>query len=374
MKIVLTIGLLFLSSSVYAALTETKSCDTCDYSDSVNIAKIYYKKPTCQVIGLNDGNSQFGSTTYQCASTSTNIIVTNPLSRTAFKFKISATQQSQFSDAQLIKATDLSLTNDERNALEEFYDIDYEFRRGVQEAGSLHTSLASTQRHSTSNLKKIKGLEQISSQSNESCESHPANYITDESFQRFTHRELNNQIANKIGDQSWTDLSHESLTSGGGLQISANGAGVNITLHHNNIGVFANIFYGGNADNNLSFNVSYGGEANVNGRRVLALSFELNRGASQIDGFPIGRFMSGVPFDAKINLVSNCLLDALERGGDVEIEHGESGGSTGPGGNNDGSIWLPSTGSGCTKTIKYKTCSTAHGTTSCTLGSITARC
>lgn len=127
--------LVFLTfTSIASAGTPTYSCDTCDYNSAKNIAKTKYKPISCSASNLNEGNPEFGETTYECNTTRNTIIVSNPIDERAWKFEVTATNQNPWTDAVQATISTRSLTNQEQQALSTFYTIDREFRDKVSGA------------------------------------------------------------------------------------------------------------------------------------------------------------------------------------------------------------------------------------------------
>lgn len=358
-----------------AAFTEAKSCDTCNFSEAQKIATLYYDRPMCHVSNLNGNNAEFGVTTYQCDNTSKDIIIANPLSKVAYKFNVSTQQQSIYSTALNINANNVALSAAESAALEEFYQIDSSFRQGVKDAGTVLSSHADFSSTLSNKSNSDFGLRHLATASNsEECVDHPSHYLTSEGAQRTVKQEMRAQISSRLGNQSWNDFSTDTDITGGGIQIGKDSFGISLSLQHNKVGIFATRSYG-NPANKLVFAVSYYGEVKTGGARDLNLGFDLVQSASLVDGIEIGTFMSGTAVDLSTTAVSNCLIQNLEsiNGATIEQSSG-SGGSTGSG-PDGGSFGIPIIGGGgCTKTVRYTTCSTAHGSRTCTNNSVQLSC
>ena len=372
-KSALVIGatLLFASSESFANYTETKSCDTCGYSDARKIAKQYYQIAKCEVSNLNDNNPEFGQTTYQCDKTQKDIIVANPLSRMAYKFVVTAEQVSEFSTALNINTEDTALSHAESEALQDFYEIDHEFREAVKNAGTIVTSLTSANQLYGDNIKLANSAQ--NSASSEECNSHPSAYLTSEDNRRKIEKEMSDKIATRLGDDSWHDYFSNTVITGGGLQVGKDGFGVSVALSHNKMHAYAIRSYG-DPSNALVFKAEYKGESVTNGKRKLYMDFLLERGASRVDGIVIGTFMSGTHVNLKDTLVSNCLIQNLESidGAVIEISGDGGSGSSDINGGGFGNTIIG--GSSCTKEVKYTTCSTFRGVRQCTENSVTTRC
>jgi len=375
-RLVLTTGLFLLSGNAIAAYTEAKACDTCDYDDAVRLAKTYDKILNCQISGLNDNNTEFGVTTYECNDTSKEIIITNALTRTAYKFIVSATQQTQYSSAARVTVTNTSMNSIEREALEEFYKIDSQFRIAVRNAGNIVTPRSRQSSTQSYNLKDMDSnvFSLAATGASEGCSNHPSIYLTSPLAQRAIESEIRQQISNEIGDASWHDFFEDTDFNGGGIQIGKGSIGLSLSLNHDKIKAFSTKVYGEDPNNALTFEVTYQGTVEIRGERTLRLSLGLSRGASLVDGIPIGTFMSGTNVDLTDGVVSSCLLENIENiaGATVITTPGSGGSGTGTG--TGGSFDPIFAGGGCTKEIKYTTCSTTGGVRSCTENSLTTHC
>jgi len=375
-KLVLTVSLFLLSGNAVAAYTEAKACDTCDYDDAVRLAKTYDKKLNCQINDLNNNNTEFGAGTYQCNDTSKEIIITNALTQTAYKFIVSATQQTQYSSAARVTATNTSMNSIEREALEEFYEIDSQFRRAARNAGNIVTPRSEPSSTQSYNLKGLdsNAFSPEATVASGGCLNHPSVYLTSSLAQRAIESEIRQQITKKIGDASWHNFFVDTDFTGDGIQVGKDSVGLNLSLNHDKIKAFSTKVYGEDPDNALTFEVTYQGTVKIRGERNLHLSLDLSRGASLVDGIPIGTFMSRTSVDLTDGLVSNCLLENIENidGATVVITPGSGVGDTGTvGGSFDFPIFV---GDACTKEVKYTTCPTAHGVRSCTENSLRTSC
>ncbi|TMP88797.1 hypothetical protein CWC05_00125 [Pseudoalteromonas ruthenica] len=372
LRLMLILSSFMASANAYSALTETKSCDDCDYNDAVAIAKQYHNKLTCQVIGSNEGMDEFGSTTYQCNKTSKEIIITNPLQRVAFKFLINAEQQSQYSNAVRVTAVDKILNKDEVDALEDFYDIDSEFRAKVKQTDIINYSFSGS---SIGDSLNIADLPYSLSSTGDICYDHPSYYLTSIGAQTEIERVVADRIHMRLGSNDWYDFNEDTDFTGGEINVSRGGLGISVSLQHNQNKVYGTLVfdkYGGYYENSLVFEVEYRGEVEVNGQRRLQLSLALDKGASRVDGIPIGAFMSGADIDLTDSPVSECLQKNLENIQGATVTTSQGGGGETGGGDVGGTPVFG--GGGCSKDIKYTTCSTAHGTTTCTENSVKTSC
>ena len=352
---------------VLAALTESYICSSCDYNDAKEAVKQFYETPNCS---WNNGGGFSHGMTFNCNTSAKDVIVANPVTRTAYKFNVTATNANSDSETLSITATDASLTSIEIDSLETFYHIHAEFLKAANtvvyannfysasglKAGSASSSAPGI---NESNLSPLS-----SNQQGGDCSNHPSHYMTGPGAQRRIHREMREQIASKIGNTDWADFNEDYDFTGLGFRVSKDGGGVNLGWSIEKQGVYAVKYYG--VDNVLSFNVRYKGEYKENGERNLLLDFSLERGASLVDGIPYATFSSGNFADLVDVLVSSCLLENLAGMADsIEINLG------------DGSGWIPKErydaqypgatlprGGSCA--IRYKTCWSSQGEQQCT--------
>ncbi|GFD90703.1 hypothetical protein KUL152_29290 [Tenacibaculum sp. KUL152] len=324
--------LAFSSHSHGSQLTETYACDTCDYDDARNIAKQKFKPFACTVENMGE-NPVFGTTVYNCETTIRTIIVANSLTQTAYKFDISATNHTEFTDAPNVVVSNASLTTPEQQALSEFYEIDEEFRRNV------------------SNFS-------VDSTSDTDCQAHPSHYLTGLAAQRDIRFRLAQGLKNKIGTSSWNDHYVETKFTGFGLDVHAVGGGLQVNWEHNPLDAYATVKFDNPSINSLVFNIKFVGDVSATGHREMFFAMELHKGASLVDGFPIGNFMSGNNNDLTNVGVSDCLIENLAQTatGDLAWDSGKVG--TGP-----VTTWTPGVfySPSCTRQVKYKTCSTTQG-------------
>ena len=352
---------------VLAALTESYICSSCDYNDAKEAVKQFYETPNCS---WNNGGGFSHDMTFSCNTSAKDVIVANPVTQTAYKFNVTATNANSDSEALSITATDASLTSIEIDSLETFYHIHAEFLKAANtvvyannfySASSLKAASASSSAPgiNESNLSPLS-----SNQQGGDCSNHPSHYMTGPGAQRRIHREMREQIASKIGNADWADFNEDYDFTGLGFSVSKDGGGVNLSWSIEKQSVFATKYYG--TGNKLVFAVAYEGEAEVAGNRDLNLNFSLRRGSSLVDGIPYATFSSGNFADLVDVLVSSCLLENLAGMADsIEINLGDGGG------------WIPKErydaqypgatlprGGSCA--IRYKTCWSSQGEQQCT--------
>lgn len=314
------IGLLLTAGTVFSNnYTETYSCDTCDYKDAVNFAETLHEAPLCVASGLDEELISPDSTIYSCETTEKELIIANPLTKAAFKFRIKTEQRSTYSNTYDVIVTDVSLEDFESTAINVFYDIDADFRNAVQERMSKRLP------------RFITGLERenetFSTESSDvSCNSHPFNFLVDGDFRTDLFKQLVADIQNEIGyKKAWGEFRSES-SIGAGLTISSGGnLGVSINMSLNSVDVFS-VQQFGNPSNVLSFTVTYHGEyfgdtyrfqnsskifPHDNKDRNLLLAFSLNPGASRIERYPANEIFGSNTF--KSGALSDCIKEIAKK-------------------------------------------------------------
>lgn len=350
------------SSQASNSLTETFSCDTCDYNDAVLLARSLRIPLQCEWVNESDTSEISTDESYlQCPATRRILIVANPLSKVAFKFGVNVTNTATHWLDERVEVIDYSLSSQERDALEKFYDIDSAVRTAVANVQSISASSVQFNQATPQGKKTVAKSGQLSQPSDDPCSSSPLQFFTSLSAERDVLGTLKEQMSDAVGTQNWFDFTEDVDLLGGGLDISKDGFGVSINFSRNNVDSF--VTYGSNTDNVLSFKVTYGGDIDENnGNRGLALAFELQKGASYVDGIPLSSLLANGQVNLMGTIMSNCTLEKLE-----EI--------AGPGGVtntpqladfNDFPIGPGMPVPICVKTIRATTCSTANNERTCT--------
>jgi hypothetical protein len=314
-KIVASFFLFFTAGAAYSSgYTETYYCDTCNYETSAELAKTLHDAPRCVLSDLDSSLRSVGSTSYSCEATTKELIVTNPLTRAAFKFKVATEQASSFDNTYNIIVSDKSIDNFESSALNTFYAIDAEFRDAVQE-------------RMQQPIETFVSTLAINSDEDGDCKSHPANFLVNEDFRTNLYEQLSKNITDRMDyNESWTSFSSASNISDG-LQISSRSdAGLSINFSRNLVDVFA-VQHFGDPDNVFSFTVTYAGEYRGEyglqwgsvipafGRELnLILSFKLNSGASRLERTPVNELLSGQTLEG--SSLSDCFKKILEKDAD----------------------------------------------------------
>lgn len=369
----------FLALSSYAhgsQLTETYACDTCDYNDARNIATQEFEPFSCILENTHE-NPLFGTTEYVCETTQRTIIIANPLTETAYKFDISATNHNQYTDAPHVVVTDAGLTTPEQQALTQFYDINEEFRTHVSNFSMDDPDIVTSQQTNSSTSKQTLSQPMdtsslMDSSGGSDCSTHPSTYLTGLEAQRLIRFKLAQGLKAEIGTSSWNDHYVETKATGFGFDLNVTGGGVQVSWEHNTLDAIASVKFGNPGVNVLVFNVSFVGDVSASGHRDLYFAMSLHKGVSLVDGIPIGNFMSGNVNDLTNVGVAECLIENLAQTAieDLAWDSGTVDDGT-------SSTWTPGVAypGGCTRQVKYRTCSiTMDGVQTSTESSITTSC
>ncbi|MCL1077216.1 hypothetical protein D5R81_04215 [Parashewanella spongiae] len=352
---------LFLISATASAVGNMKvySCDDCDFDRAKFLASFHPPRYDC--IGKPPGFPPRGSYSNpyneypSCDPVTENVIFANPLTRIAYKFKVTVTPDD-LGDIESIIVNSISLSYNDTILLNKFYDIDEEFRSAMAQDVVIIENSNSPQ-YSYSSVYRP------NSNSSDSCDNHPISFFKNRGRERIYDR-MTADISAKVGDSDWNDYYEDTDFTGGGLNLSRDGFGFNVSFVHNTVGAFAH-YVVGDHNNTLDFEVSYGGVVEINGSKSLRLSYKLNKGSSRIDGITVGNLFADTTQDLTPSgtAVSNCLLEYLEEnsetissvpfgGGDPDSGSGDGIGDGDDGGNN---INL------CTKTVKATVCNSQSG-------------
>lgn len=333
------------ASSVSAKLLKTYSGTHYDMSTAYSVAR--HQAPDITCIFTNEPGTFPMPWDQECSNSATKkMAFINPRTKQAFKFSV----QSIATDngGSYVEIKQISFTNIERKAVNDFYQIHTDIKDAVSRVNSNPLTLQSK----STNFGRFANTFSTTSSSAQ-CAEHPISYFTPKG-QRETHNKLAKDIKNELGNSAWFDYFEDTDFSGGGIQLGKGDFGLSISLHHTNHDVFTSVSYGDPDYNLLVFKVHYNGDMRVDGQRKLNLRFDLQRGSSAIDGIEVSRLFTDDP-DVVIDLskiaVSNCLLDFIK---DRGTPSPSTGGPVGGGGGG------PVEGGGgfCTERFSAYTCST----------------
>jgi hypothetical protein len=348
LKRILGFTLLILPTIVFAKNTTVYSCDTCDSGKALNIAR--QKAPTLQCTWSNPPGTIPIPGDQICEGSSKQFIVANPITRQAYKFKV--TSEAGHFNEMIVRSEYIALPNDEKSLLNTFYDIDAEFRANA--AVTINSGFnQSINAKVPKNLSESFDFAQYANSAADDCENHPTNYFNPRK-QKEVEDKMTRDIAKKIGSASWAEHWSNTDITGGGIQLGRDSLGLSVSFFHNAIGVFSHIIYG-DSNNMLAFQVHYAGEYNVSGNRQLVLKFELIPQASYIDGINYGTLFtnnSNTIVDLSKIGASNCLIDFIIENGEVISGPTLPGGGQSPGSTPGGGTGGPSSGEICK--VRYK--------------------
>ncbi len=352
-KYLLSSALLFGANTASAELLKTYAGTNYDINEAYRVAR--YQAPEMNCIFTNEPGTFPMPWDEQCYDSAVKkIAFINTATKQAFKFSVQ--RVSKGNGVSVVNIEQISFTTIERRALNDFYEINDNIK-----AAASRISLSSIGTYNA------RSFASYSSSSGSECSSHPTSYFTPRG-QRNTHEDLAKGIRDQVGNRSWGEFIRHTDYTGGGIQLGKGNLGLNVTLSHSNNDIFTHVNYGDPASNLLVFKVHYHGDMRYGGERRLNLSFDLQRGASAIDGIEISRLFtndSDVVVDLTKTPVSNCLLDFIKDTGTPVSGNGTPGGSGRPGGSSGPGGGGPG-GGYCTETIRAYTCSTTgDGKTTC---------
>ena len=322
-----TFALLFAiccSYSCYAQITQTLACDNCGYQDAIDLAQSLHQPPTCIESNREDGMLILGTTEFECFSHPKTLIVANSLTRDAYKFTVSTQQNSIYSSTYTVTVDNAVITPIEYEALDTFYNIDEHFKAAILEV--MQAPVTNSIVQSATPFYKPNAFLNNTTSSPENCESHPANYLYSDDFQKDLKDSLVERISSKIGyRETWTQFTSTTQVVGGGLTISKDGIGIHVNQARNSEDYYVSQLYG-DVDNILNFRVAYHGSTYIGDysvqyippadfdygpERVLNLSFEFLPGSSKIGGYTVTQFShSSLNIEGEEN---NCLRQIIEQ-------------------------------------------------------------
>ncbi|MBF7075003.1 hypothetical protein ISG33_16500 [Glaciecola sp. MH2013] len=331
-------------------LTTTYVCDNCDYDSALELAISRHEPIVCHTRGLDDGLLSQSSTIFDCNETSVDLIIANPIDRRAFKFSVSARQQSTFSPAYTINASDTPFLARESEALESFFDIDDDFRSTVEEI----QTIAFTPKNSP-----LKGVyaSQYAQSDDVDCSEHASNILSnDPSFANQLKDTFSSRITGALGlKQAWENFT-STAPVGDGVSIGTGGIGITVNFSTTERNYF--VTRRNENGDKLVFQVSYRGDTKntrpigrsgrgrLTTERFLNLSYSFIPGASRIDGMPVSTIVRGI-VDLTNLPISLCLSRKLDEILGDEVVIGGAGGDgslidvVGDGPTNGGSLIPP---------------------------------
>lgn len=288
----LLLGVISVNSQAMT-LTDVYSCDHCDYESSKLVAAKHSVEPEC-VWDIPQDEFPVEGDERICATTNRILIVANPKLQQAFKFQV-------FNNGAETYTQDLSLSVTEQELLGRFYSIHQQFtalaKQPLQPASSA-LSVGST------NLPQAMA----------SCDNHPVSYLSLRG-KRQIEKEMTSKISQMLGGQAWSDFFEDTDLSGGSLTLSRGSIGIEVQMQHNQQKVYALKTFG-NDDNELHFEVNYGGNITIGGQQRLKLTFKMLPHSSFVDGIDFASIFRPDGNQSKLDFtkipVSHCLLDYIK--------------------------------------------------------------
>lgn len=364
MKYFFSLVILLMALPIQADQITAYVCDTCNSQGSQVLAKSY--TPPAQCNFTNPPGTVPTPGDMDCSAPARKLIVVNPLTEKAFKYRVQRECQSTWCNPN-VTLTHLTLTNDEQEALITFYDIDSTMRNAI---GEMNQMTAMSINGSFESLNTTSSSEQ--------CSDNPMDYFTDINTQRNIERKITEKIREKVGHRPWSDYITTSYYGPSSFQISTQGG--NVTFDQENIAhpAFERYFFGGTSEarqaNNLNFRVNYLGRVSDQpGVSSFGLQLVIDRSTSWVDGYRLSNLtLNGGTVDVTDSLDSMpCFKEFLD-----EQESEIVGPPVSGGGGGDGDPSLPGDGSSgwqlCPATVNTRVCSTTSDGTQCTVTTYTS--
>ncbi|MCL2919032.1 hypothetical protein [Shewanella litorisediminis] len=315
----LTILVTFIfNTQAQAGLTETMACDDCDYQNARAKALLFAPLQPCSqglpgeqlfTQPLTDGSGSLENT---ACSLSKNVIFANVATGQSHKFIVTATT-SGFDETQ-ITVKDTYITTAEQGALERLFDFYDEYK---QIDG--HFTLIATQH---SELQRVLASSPQYSSEDNNCDNHPIKYLQPKG-QDEIHQAIKRDIFDRMGSQSWNDISQNTQWSGWTLNIAHPGGGASV--HWNLVTNKVEAAYKFGDDNNmLWFEVLPYGEIDTENNKNLSLTFKIDDQISRVDGQKYAYIVNSVIYDTthpNMGTFSDCAQRKLaDMASEVETE------------------------------------------------------
>lgn len=365
MKYILVLLFIFIfTRSAGASELVAYACDTCDSQGAQVLAKSY--TPQVQCTFTNPPGTWPTPDDVDCYGPPAQVIVVNPLTQQAFKYRVQQMCQGNQCDSD-VSLTHLTLSVDEQWIMATYYDIDSTMRSSIgQMSGMMALALSNEYLYSTNSA-------------SEQCPANPMDYFTNPTTQRNIEREIATNVSSKVGNRPWSEYITTNYVGPSSFQIGKGTANVTIDQKSVSQPAFERYFFGTDnsfrLNNNLNFRVNYLGRiSDQPGVSTMGLQLIVDRSTSWVDGFRLSNLTpNGGTVDLSGSLDSMpCFKQFLESQQSEIIGPPVEGGGGGVGGGEGGSPLPGDDSSGwqrCPAETRSATCSTTvtDGVTTCTI-------
>ncbi|WDE10773.1 hypothetical protein [Thalassomonas haliotis] len=266
------------------------SCDTCSAAKAITVAKQHSNPLECHWNNPPGTTPQPGD--QYCETTYKLLAVANPLTRESWKFKVTTSSNNIYE--KLITVEQINFLEQESELISSFFNIDHEFREAVTDAA---TTIMSNKKNNILS-------------SSEDCSSHPASYFTSQGKQKIEDQ-MTAQITRELNGNSWFDHITEKTWTGGSFSLGKDNVSIGVQFDKDERPVFTHAIFGDPLDNILAFKVGYSGEYLYSSHKRLALSYELQKGASRIEGFILSQ-LDNSHVDMRGMEFSQCFIAFFE--------------------------------------------------------------
>lgn len=311
LRLLLFIGLCF-TLPVYASsspiASEIFACDTCDHDKAKWLVMQELDAPNCEF--TNPPGTVATPDDAWCSSLPSFVIVANPLTEDAWKFRTQHSCVNGSCDYANPILQELAISADENEAVNTFFD----YHNVVQDA--VHAAQSSghdflTGASSFPLASEVSGFA-MNSETPQGCSMSPVQYLIDLSFRQELYDAMAEVLSDHIGNTSFQDIISSKRVDSRGFGINLrSGVNVQVSYEYLDHELYHLVSFGDPSLNRLMFKVDYHGNATVGGVDPLYLEFSLRRSASVIEGRPL----DGITADgAGVNLTHDdigCLSELL---------------------------------------------------------------
>ena len=311
LRFLLFIGLCFtLPANASSSLvpSEILACDTCDYAKAEWLVMQELDAPNCEFTDPSETVATPDDA--WCSSLPSIVIVANPLTEDAWKFRAQHSCVDGSCDYANPILQQLVISADENEAVDTFFsyhNVVQDAVHAVQNSGHDFFTGAS----SFSQASAISGFA-MNSGTPQDCSMSPVQYLIDLDFRQELYDAMAGVISDHIGDTSFQDIISSRRTDSRGFGVNLRGGGdMQVSYEHLGHDLYHVVSFGDPSRDRLMFKIDYHGNATVSGVDPLYLEFSLRRSASVIEGRPLG----GITADgAGVNLTHDnigCLSELL---------------------------------------------------------------